>query len=260
MDESGKVSELPLTESADELGDLARNTEKLLRAVTQYTSYLQKLAGRLSHELKTPIAITRSSLENLASQNLEPQAQQYLIRAQEGLDRQAAIVRAMSEAQRLEGSVKTADWDSINLAEMLEHTVAAYRTVNPSRTIKLALPEGGCLLRCAPDLISQALDKLVDNAVGLSADDCEINISLQQDGSSCSISVANAGSRLPDVLSEQLFDSLVSLRENGGSGQHLGLGLYIVRLVAEAHGGSVSAHNLPNDDGVEFIISLPTGT
>lgn len=260
MDESGKVSELPLTGSADELGDLARNTEKLLRAVTQYTSYLQKLAGRLSHELKTPIAITRSSLENLASQNLEPQAQQYLIRAQEGLDRQAAIVRAMSEAQRLEGAVKTADWDNINLAEMLEHTVAAYRTVNPSRTIKFDCPVSGCLLRCAPDLISQALDKLVDNAIGLSADDCEINISLQQEGSACLISVSNAGSRLPEVLHEQLFDSLVSLRESGGGGQHLGLGLYIVRLVAEAHGGSVSAHNLPNDDGVEFIISLPTGT
>ncbi len=259
MDDSGKVSELPLTKSADELGELARNTEKLLRAVTQYTSYLQKLAGRLSHELKTPIAITRSSLENLASQDLEPQAQQYLLRAQEGLDRQAAIVRAMSEAQRLEGSVKTADWDNINLGDMLEHTVAAYRTVNPLRKINLELPVAACWLRCAPDLISQALDKLVDNAIGLSADDCEISISLQLDGGFCMISVANAGTRLPDVLHEQLFDSLVSLRESRGSGQHLGLGLYIVRLVAEAHGGTVSAHNLPNDNGVEFIIRLPTG-
>ena len=58
-----------MTTSADELGELARNTEKLLKAVAEYTNYLQKLAGRLSHELKTPIAITRSSLENLASQD-----------------------------------------------------------------------------------------------------------------------------------------------------------------------------------------------
>jgi len=165
----------------------------------------------------------------------------------------------MSEAQRLEGSVKTADWDSSNLGDMLEHTVAAYRTVNPSRKINLDLPVDGCMLRCAPDLISQALDKLVDNAIGLSADDCEINIALKQDGNMCLLSVANAGTRLPNVLSEQLFDSLVSLRESGSSGQHLGLGLYIVRLVAEAHGGTVSAHNLPNDKGVEFIIHLPTG-
>jgi signal transduction histidine kinase len=256
MDQSGQVSDLPLTTSADELGELARNTEKLLRAVAQYTNYLQKLAGRLSHELKTPIAITRSSLENLASQDLDPQSQQYLARAREGLDRQTAIVRAMSEAQRLEGSVRTAEWESIDLREMLKHSIDAYRSVNPLRTINLNLPADDCELHCAPDLIAQALDKLVDNAISLSGQDCEITISLRCEDGNYLISVANSGTRLPDVLHEQLFDSLVSLRESRGSGRHLGLGLYIVRLIAEAHGGTVSARNLLNDKGVEFTIYI----
>ena len=257
MDNGGRVSDIPLTTSADELGELARNTEKLLRAVTEYTGYLQKLAGRLSHELKTPIAITRSSLENLASSDLDPNAREYLSRAQEGLDRQAAIVSAMSEAQRLEGSVRTADWETINLGDMLSHSTDAYRSVNPLRTIKLNLPPESCELLCAPDLIVQALDKLVDNAISLSAQDCEIVISLRREERAFLICVANSGTRLPDVLHDQLFDSLVSLREKQASGQHLGLGLHIVRLVAEAHGGKVSACNLPDDDGVEFTIELP---
>ncbi len=257
MDQGGQVPDLPLTSSADELGELARNTEKLLRAVAEYTSYLQKLAGRLSHELKTPIAITRSSLENLESHELDPDAQQYLVRAQEGLQRQSAIVSAMSEAQRLEGSVKTADWETIDLGDMLRHSVDVYRSVNPARTIYLNLPNERIQLRCAPDLIAQALDKLVDNAVSLSAQDCELNISMRSEQGSCLICVANRGSSLPAVLHEQLFDSLVSLRENRGRGQHLGLGLHIVRLVAEAHAGTASARNLPNEAGVEFTIRLP---
>ncbi len=257
MVNSDRVSDLPMTTSADELGDLARNTEKLLRAVAEYTDYLQKLAGRLSHELKTPIAITRSSLENLASSDIDPSARQYLLRATEGLDRQAAIVSAMSEAQRLEGSVKTADWARINLGQMLSHSVDAYRSVNTSRTINLNLPTESCELRCAPDLIAQALDKLVDNAISLSAEDCEINISLRHEESAWLICVANSGTRLPDVLHERLFDSLVSLRGHQAGGQHLGLGLHIVRLVAQAHGGNVSARNLPDDEGVEFTIRLP---
>lgn len=263
MDDAGQLPALPQTAAGDELGELARNTEKLLRAVAEYTGYLHKLAGRLSHELKTPIAITRSSLENLAEnlsgQALDPQAQQYLSRAREGLDRQAAIVRAMSEAQRLEGSVKTADWDEIDLGAMLGHCVDGYRSVYPKRTIRLNLPADSsrCELRCAPELIAQALDKLVDNAVTLSAHDCAIVITLKCEQGDCLISVVNSGTRLPDVLHEQLFDSLVSHRETGSGGQHLGLGLYIVRLVAEAHGGKVSAHNLPDDTGVEFIIRLP---
>jgi dedicated sortase system histidine kinase len=257
MDDTGQPPELPLTASADEVGELARNTEKLLKAVAEYTNYLQKLAGRLSHELKTPIAITRSSLENLASQDLDPEAQQYLERAREGLDRQAAIVSAMSEAQRLEGSVRTAEWEAINLGEMLGHCVAGYRSVHPARSIKLELPAEACELRCAPDLIAQALDKLVDNAVSLSPEDCGIGISLRHEEDQCMVSVANSGTRLPGILHDQLFDSLVSLRDKRVSGQNLGLGLHIVKLVAEAHGGSVSARNLADDQGVEFTIRLP---
>lgn len=257
MDDTGRVPDLPLTKSVDEVGELARNTEKLLRAVAEYTNYLQKLAGRLSHELKTPIAITRSSLENLASQPLDAKAREYVDRASEGLDRQAAIVRAMSEAQRLEGSVKTADWDLVNIGDMLRHSVAAYRAVHAGRKIRLELPEAACELHCAPELIAQALDKLVDNAVGLSTDECEVVVSLACEQGGCLLSVANEGTHLPGILHDHLFDSLVSLRDKKVSGQHLGLGLYIVRLVAEAHGGTVKARNLPNDKGVEFTIRIP---
>lgn len=260
MDDASQVPKLPQTASADELGDLARNTETLLKAVADYTVYLQKLAGRLSHELKTPIAITRSSLENLASLDLDPQAQQYMERARDGLDRQAAIVSAMSEAQRLEGSVRSADWEKIDLGEMLGHCVDGYRSVHPSRTIKLNIENEGCELHCAPELIAQALDKLVDNAVTLSAEDCVIEISLRRDEGDCLLAVANTGSHLPDVLQEQLFDSLVSLRDKGSTGRHLGLGLHIVRLVAEAHGGKAQARNLPDNAGVEFTIRLPDTT
>ncbi len=83
-------------------------------------------------------------------------------------------------------------------------------------------------------------------------------MALEYTADTCDITVQNTGTRLPDVLPEQLFDSLVSLRERGG-GRHLGLGLHIVRLVAEAHGGRVSARNLPGAGGVAFVISLPAG-
>jgi signal transduction histidine kinase len=257
MDDAGQVPDLPSTKSGDEVGELARNTEKLLKAVADYTAYLQKLAGRLSHELKTPIAITRSSLDNLASTDLDPESQQYLDRAREGLDRQAAIVAAMSEAQRLEGALRTAEWAVIDLGGMLGHCVDGYRSVHPDQAIALDLPAEPIELRCAPDLIAQALDKLVDNAVSLGPPDCRVTISLKRQEGECLLGVANTGTRLPDVAREQLFNSLVSLRDKKAGRSHLGLGLHIVKLVAEAHGGSVGARNLPDEGGVEFTIRLP---
>ncbi|HRP87211.1 MAG TPA: sensor histidine kinase, partial [Gammaproteobacteria bacterium] len=68
--------------------------------------------------------------------------------------------------------------------------------------------------------------------------------------------VANSGSRLPPGPAERLFDSLVSARP-AGAAPHLGLGLFIVRLVAEHHGGRATARNLPQDGGVEFVVELP---
>ena len=262
MEDRVEPESLPLRQDRDELGDLARNNEKLLRAVADYSQYLQTLAGKLSHELKTPLAITRSSLDNLASQDLDPAARRFLQRAQEGVERQAAIVRAMSEASRLEAAIGAADWEQVDLAALVERCVAGYRALYAGRKLRLqlqpnSLQSGSLPLQCAPDLLAQALDKLVDNAMSLSGPDDEVAISLKRTGNTCELAVRNSGSTLPEDFKDRLFDSLVSVRANRGAEPHLGLGLYIVRLVVAAHDGQVSARNLPGGAGVEFLIRLP---
>jgi signal transduction histidine kinase len=257
MGERADPDSLPLRRDRDELGDLARNTEKLLRAVADYSQYLQTLASKLSHELKTPLAITRSSLDNLASQDLDAESRRFLQRAQEGVERQAAIVRAMSEASRLEAAIGAAEWEQVDLVEFVTRCVAGYRTLHAGRRLDLRLPPESMPLDCAPDLLAQALDKLVDNAFSLIGPDDEVAIELRRVGDRYELAVRNTGSTLPDDFRERLFDSLVSLRAKRGDEPHLGLGLYIVRLVVAAHDGEVAARNLPGGAGVEFLISLP---
>lgn len=257
MEDRVDPESLPLRRDRDELGDLARNNEKLLRAVADYGQYLQTLAGKLSHELKTPLAITRSSLDNLSSQPLGEESRRFLERAQEGVERQAAIVRAMSEASRLEAAIGAADWARVDLVELVSRCVAGYRTLYSGRKLSLQLPSAPLPLHCAPDLLAQALDKLVDNAFSLTGPDDEVTIALQRATSGCELAVRNTGSSLPDEFKERLFDSLVSVRVRRGAEPHLGLGLYIVRLVVAAHQGEVSARNLSGGAGVEFRIRLP---
>ncbi len=259
MHDAAHPRDLPMTHDRDELGELARNNARLLRAVSDYTRYLRTLAGRLSHELKTPLAITRTSMDNLASGDLDEDARRYLARAREGLDRQTAIVRAMSEASRLESAVAAADWEQVDLAEVVGACAEGYRAVHAERTIDAELPGEAVPTRCAPDLLAQALDKLVDNAVSLTGPDDRISVALRATGNWRHLSVRNSGTRLPETLRDQLFDSLVSVREPGAGGLHLGLGLHIVRLVAEAHEGNVDADNLPDDSGVVFTLHLPAG-
>jgi two-component system sensor histidine kinase ChvG len=63
---------------------------------------------------------------------------------------------------------------------------------------------------------------------------------------------------LPEQMSEQLFDSMVSIRKKHNNEQpHLGLGLYIARLICQFHHGTIKAVNQQNQLGVALIITLP---
>ncbi|MGH8216656.1 MAG: ATP-binding protein [Rhodanobacteraceae bacterium] len=248
---------LPLVDDQDELGDLARSLARLLESVGTYTEYLRKLASNLSHELNTPLAIVRSSLENLEHAELPREALPYLARARDGAARIGTIVRAMSEASRMERAMASADGEDMDLAQVVRGCVEAYRPLAGLRELAFSAPEHPVPLYGAPELIAQALDKLFDNALSFTPADGWIRVALEagDSGGAC-IAVSNRGSQLPESMQGQLFDSLVSVRGSGARAgtPHLGLGLYVVRLVAELHQGKVSARNDP--DGVTFEMEL----
>jgi dedicated sortase system histidine kinase len=256
-DPSRKQPDLPLTLDKDELGELARSHGRLLKAVRDYNAYLKTLAGKLSHELKTPLVIMQSSLENMEREQLDPAAKTYLSRAREGGERLSEILRAMSEASRLENAIGDIDPEAFQLDEVIRQTTAAYKQVYTSRTIELQIEEAQYPAHGGPEMIAQLLDKLVNNAISLTGDDDHIMIMLERKGDTAIIRVRNSGTHLPERMQGQLFESLVSVREKKGEEPHLGLGLYLVKLITEAHGGTVRAINLPANAGVEFSVTLP---
>ncbi len=251
---------LPLANSNDELGDLARSFGRLFDEVGSYTEYLQTLASKLSHELNTPLAIVKSSLDNLDDHDLPAAARPYLDRARDGASRLGGIVRAMSESSRVERAIASADAEDFDMRELVVGCAEGYRALAGSRQLRLSLPDQPVSFHGAPDLIAQALDKLFDNARSFSAEDGWIRIALNDSGAGIDLRMANSGPLLPDAMQDRLFDSLVSLRERSsrGTGEtpHLGLGLHVVRLVAELHNGHASARNLDDGSGVEFSLHL----
>ncbi|MEO5622754.1 MAG: ATP-binding protein [Dokdonella sp.] len=250
---------LPLIDSPDELGDLARSFGKLLDEVGSYTAYLRTLASKLSHELNTPLAIVKSSLDNLDHHDLPPAARPYLARARDGAQRLGAIVRAMSEANRMERAIAGADAEDFDMRALVAGCAEGYRALCATRELQVDLPSTAVPFHGAPDLIAQALDKLFDNACSFTPPDGWIALTLRPLKGRVAIVVANGGPLLQATMQERLFDSLVSLRERStrsGETPHLGLGLYVVRLVAELHRGSASAANLADASGVEFVLML----
>jgi dedicated sortase system histidine kinase len=247
----------PGTSARDELGDLARSFATLLARLNEYTTYLRTLAGKLSHELRTPLAIVQSSIENLEHERLAPSSAPYLERAREGSARLQSILTAMSAASRTEEAIEHAERHAFDLKALLASMTAGYQTAFPERRFNAVLPEGACEIVGAPDLIAQLLDKLVDNAVDFSPGGGLIEIALECRERQAQISVTNDGPPLPPHARERLFESLFEYRRGSDSHPHFGLGLYIVRLIAEFHSGRATAENRTDASGAVFRVLLP---
>jgi len=256
--EDGSIGDgFPVSSAADEIGELSRRYAEMLDKLREYNNYLRTLSRKLSHELRTPIAVIQTSLENLEKESNSI----YLARAREGLARLNGILTAMSEANRLEESIHSNELRSTDLVPLIHEVFAAYHSLYQQHELLLDCAEEQALVRAVPDLVVQALDKLMDNAASFCPARGRIVLALLRKGDQVELSVTNDGPPLPEALQQSLFDSMVSLREGNSDNVHLGLGLYIVRLIAEFHGGGVRAENLSNDrenkSTVAFTLTFP---
>jgi two-component system sensor histidine kinase ChvG len=122
----------------------------------------------------------------------------------------------------------------------------------------LEAPADGCLLRGAPELIAQMLDKLVENAVDFTPSGRnDHREGWTRAGSNYELSVENDGPSIPDAMLGRLFESLFEHRQGSDDKPHFGLGLYIVRLIAEFHDGRALAANRSGGGGASFTVILP---
>jgi signal transduction histidine kinase len=245
---------LPSALADDEIGDLSRSFSGVLRQLGEYNEYLRSLASKLSHELRTPLAIVTSSLENLEHEALDETSRDYPARAREGADRLRRILGAMSEASRVEELMKNVEPERFDLRAVLESTTSAYAGAYRGRSFVFRCDTDASNVWGSPELLIQMLDKLVDNAVGFSSEGDTIEIALLVAGDAFELTVSNPGPALPERMRGQLFDSMVSVR-SGGNSHHLGLGLYVAKLIAEGHGGLISADNI--EGGVRFTVTVP---
>ena len=276
IDKQGRIiGQMQASNSNDEIGDLSRSFTTAVNRLSEYNHYLENMSSRLSHELRTPIAVVKTSLDNLSL--LETQQAQtdktnnpYIERAQTGIKTLNLILTNMSEATRLEQMLSSTEKIDFDLQQVVKGCISGYQQIYPTMqfilNIDVKAPNASTfLLHGSPEHIVQLLDKVVSNGVEFSQDNI-ITIELKKSSNkhNAELLISNNGILLPEQLSESLFDSMVSLRDEKQKIQnkqvvpHLGLGLYISRLICQFHQGNISAYNHQNPAGVTVHISLPT--
>jgi len=247
-----------LTKSSDEIGDLSRGFSEMLTRLAEYNRYLETIAGKLSHELRTPITVVRSSLDNLQMAKDEDARDTYIKRASEGMGRLSDILTRMSEATRLEQTLQSETLQSVHLSELVERCLAGYKLAYPDVSFeynRVSVVNDNIL--GVEDLLAQMLDKVISNAVDFHEAATVVEINITEQKNLIQLSVRNKGEILPESMRDNLFESMVSVRDKRGDRPHLGLGLYIARMIIEFHRGNIQANNLQDNSGVEILLEIP---
>jgi signal transduction histidine kinase len=241
--------------------ELAEAREALARqsqSDTRYLAWLRQLAEFLRHEVRHPVAQINSSIEvaQIACKDNDRVAP-YLATAALGSQQVWNLVERASRATDAEAFVRQCQPQWVDLGHLLSDQVDAFQQTTSGIGFRLQSP---AIVRvyCDPNLIKEAVGNLLSNAMSFAVEESAVEVATVVDGAHVIIRVSNKGPPI-DGDTETLFGPFASTR-SGPSSEHQGLGLYLVRLIAEQHGGPAAIANLADRSGVQATISLPLAT
>ncbi|TDJ26055.1 MAG: hypothetical protein E2O59_10395 [Gammaproteobacteria bacterium] len=259
IDEYGRLQTSELRNemnAGDEIGDLARTVSNMLSKLHQHNNFLENMPRTLRHEINNPLNTLSTSLQNLAEENPDIQGSKYLESAQRGVTRIGSIVQNLADAANLEESLEAEELEVIDIGQLLQSYVTNCKITHTQCEFAFRGPGRPVYARVSDFRIEQMLDKIIDNAIDFHRANSPIKVQLDTHREFLQITVANRGPVLPVKAEKSLFDSMVTHR-GPQNRLHFGLGLYVVRIIAEYHGGFVRAINLTDGSGVAIMVQLP---
>jgi two-component system sensor histidine kinase MprB len=238
----------------DEIGRLARSFIAMMAALDASVQAQRRLVADASHELRTPLTSLTTNLELLAEPGglTDPQAASLLAAAREQSGELRMLTNDLVDLARY-GEAE-AYREDVRLDLLAEQVVA--RAARRAPLLRLETELAACLVYADPDAIERALGNLVDNAVKWSPDGGVIRVVVSVRGDEAQTEVSDQGPGIPAQDLPFVFDRFyrsAAARAKPG----WGLGLSIVRQIADAHDGTVSAHPAVPGPGTGMRFTLP---
>jgi signal transduction histidine kinase len=253
------ASSLSVPATRDELTALANTMNELLRRLHEGLRRERRLVSDAAHELRTPLSILRTELE-LAGRPGRSRAelQDAISSSSAEVSRLVALADDLLLLARTDEGVPLDRQPGQAIEPILRDTVRATAAVAAARRIGIRVDvTSGLLAEIDPRRVRQAVDNLLSNALRHAPPESEVRIAAHDDAGNVVIEVADRGPGFPPDFLPHAFERFRRAdtgrgREHGGSG----LGLAVVRAIALAHGGQVTASN-QEAGGAVIRIVLP---
>ncbi|MGA8803503.1 MAG: HAMP domain-containing sensor histidine kinase [Solirubrobacterales bacterium] len=255
---------IPVPETDDEVGELARTMDGMLQALDEAHSEREQSLERqrefvadASHELRTPLTSIHANLELLQAGGLGSDDDRHAVdSALTSTKRMSGLVSDLLLLARADAGRRVATTD-MDLAAIAAGALEEVQPLAGGRRLESQL-EGPLPLQGNPDELHRLVGNLLENAVRHTPERTTVELTARPDGDEALLEVVDDGPGIPEEMEDQVFDRFVRgdgpADTAGGGGS--GLGLAIVRAVAESHGGSVSAGK-STYGGARFSVRLP---
>jgi len=240
----------------DEIGDLSRALETLTLRLRHHVDFVESFATDVAHELKNPLASVRNASELLTEVEDEEDRQKLLDLIQREVARMGTMISAVREISLIDAHMNEEAMQVLDLNSVVAETVDGAR-VRHGREISVdGTSDPPRWIEAPPERVTQVLENLIDNAVGLTRQTGSVGVHVETVGGSPTLTVWDQGPGIDEQHRAKIFDRFFSYRPEADPSQekHTGLGLSIVRTVVEGLGGQVEARNRPQG-GAELVVS-----
>jgi PAS domain S-box-containing protein len=206
-----------------------------------------------SHDLRSPVPVLLGRAQLMRRRKTYDEASIQTIIAQ--ARRIERLTMDLQQVVQLESGQLRLNRSPVSLGTLAREAVDRVRSITDAFDFRVDVPEDPITGYWDAHRLNQILDNLLGNAVKYSPDGGRIRVRVSQNGESARIQVTDQGVGIPNSMQKMLFTRFYRADE-AGVASGLGLGLYISRMLAEAHGGSISVDSAPGA-GSAFTVDLP---
>ncbi len=213
----------------------------------------------VSHELRSPMAAVMGSAQTLQSRWRELSAEQrdaFLALIADETNRLSALIADGLDTSRIEAGTFTFAFTDVDLAELVQDSVAAAGIGQDEVTVRADFDGALPRVRGDRERLRQVLSNLIDNAVKYSDAGGEVRVGARARDGMVQVEVRDAGPGIPLEQQSLIFEKFGRAKGAGKTRPGTGLGLFIARSIAEAHGGSLTVRSAPGE-GATFVLALP---
>ena len=213
----------------------------------------------VSHELRSPMAAVIGAARTLQERwrALQPeQREAFLALIADETNRLASLIGDVLHTSQIEAGTFSYTFTDVDLGRLVEDAVATASIGQDEVHVVAAVSPSLPNIRGDRERLRQVLANLIENAIKYSPAGEEVQVRAQGEDGRVRISVADKGPGIPLDQQRLIFEKFGRADVAGGSKPGTGLGLFIARSIAEAHGGTVDVHSRPNE-GSTFVVTLP---